>query len=71
MDVLHNSKNIGSNVEPEAGERTLLCSNTADIRSPALGIYEDNDEISHQIVLEYLAKLLVDIYFDNKEDAIR
>ena len=39
MSELHKgSKNIGSNVESKEGERGLLCSNKANIRSPSLGV---------------------------------
>lgn len=66
MKSLHNSaEHIGLNVEPKEGERALLCSNTADMRSPSLGV--TNEFESRESTLDYLASILVEAYFDHKE----
>lgn len=59
-------QNIGLQVEPKEGERTLLSCNTADIRSPSLGI--NNEFESDDAALEYLAQILVQAYFDYKNN---
>ena len=70
MSELHKgSKNIGSNVESKEGERGLLCSNKAIVRSPSLAFNPNKEYVTEDIALDYLAGILVEIYLHN-QDAI-
>lgn len=50
---------IGINVEPNEGERTLLCSNESGIRSPSLDL-TDNISQEKEMLLHALAAILVE-----------
>ena len=63
MSKLHKgSKNIGATVETKAGKRRPLCSNKTDVRFPALGFNSNNEYVSEDIALDYLASVLVEIF---------
>jgi len=56
------SKNIGSTVESKEGERGLLSSNKANVRSPSLGFNPNKEFVSEDDALDYLASILVEIF---------
>ena len=66
MKKLHKRNKItGVQVEPNEGERTLLCSNESDQHSPFLGFLDtSSDNVSENMVLDYLANIIADIYLD-------
>lgn len=54
-----------TNVEPEKGERSLLPSSESGNRSPFLGFLDtSSDNVTVDMVLDYLAQIIADIYFD-------
>lgn len=55
------SKNIRV-VETKARERGPLSSNKANVRSLALGFNPNNEFVSEEIALDYLASILVEIF---------
>jgi len=65
MKKLHKgSKNNGSTVETKSGERGLLCSNKAIVRSPDLGFNSNAEYASEDVALDYLASILVEAYLN-------
>jgi len=68
MSKLHRGyKNIGATVESKEGERGPLCSNKANVRSPFLGFNTNNEFISEDTELDYLASILVEIYLSGRD----
>ena len=65
------SKNNGKNVETNEGERGLLYSNKAIVRSPSLAFNPNKEYVSEDIALDYLASILVEIYLYNKDANIK
>jgi hypothetical protein len=64
---LHKGNEITSiSVEPKEGERTLLCSNKGDQRSPFLGFNPNNPLVSKEMAMDYLAEILVEIFLDQE-----
>jgi hypothetical protein len=67
MKKLHKGLiNKGANVESNEGERGLLCSNKALVRSPSLDFNPNKDFVSEDVALDYLASILVEIYLHTK-----
>ena len=65
MKKLDKRKITDIQVEPNEGERTLLSSNESDQRSPFLGFLDtSSDNVSEDMVLDYLAQIIADIYLD-------
>lgn len=53
-------------LEPNEGERTLLCSNESGMRSPFLGFLDTSSgNVNDEIILDYLAKIIADMYLEN------
>jgi len=60
MKKLHKRDKITKiQVEPEEGERKLLCSNESDQRSPSLDLI-NNNKATEQELIKYLAEILVE-----------
>lgn len=56
-------KTISINVEPDEGERSLLCSNESGIRFPSLDFLDtSSDNVSEDMLLDYLAQIISEIY---------
>jgi hypothetical protein len=52
-------------LEPNEGERTLLCSNESGTRSPFLGFLDTSaDNVNDEMILDYLAKIIADMYLE-------
>lgn len=63
MNSLHD-KSIHENIfEPKVGQLGLACSNKKSCSCPSFGFNNSSEDIS----LDYLAKILVEIYLDKKE----
>lgn len=64
MNKLHKrGKTISINVEPDEGERSLLCSNESGTRSPSLDFLDtSSDDVSEDMLLDYLAHIISEIY---------
>lgn len=56
-------KRVQQNIEPNEEQRALLPSSRDTIRCSSLGF--NNQESHTQILLETLAELIVEAYFDN------
>ena len=60
IQKLHKRKNITKlYVEPDEGERTLLCSNEGGMRSPSLDLTGNNTAAEERLIAS-LAELLVE-----------
>ncbi|WP_161499209.1 hypothetical protein [Flavipsychrobacter stenotrophus] len=69
MSELHKGlSGIGAKVEPKEGERLQkpLCSNKANVRSPSLDFISNSPLVTEDMQIDYLAKLLVDIFMELK-----
>ena len=64
MDELHDKLICDENFVPNEGQRDLLCSNKESHRCPSFGL---NNNISEDVALDYLAKVLVEAFLDKKE----
>lgn len=53
-------------LESKEGERRRLSSNTASTRSPSLEFNPNNEFISEETALDYLAEILVEIFIHNQ-----
>lgn len=64
MDTLGKSqKNTSPNLVPKAGQRKrLLPSSKVGIRCPALGFYPNSDLITDEMLVDYLASILANIF---------
>jgi hypothetical protein len=50
-------------LEPNEGERTLLCSNESGMRSPFLGFLDTSAaNVSDEMILDYLARIIANMY---------
>ena len=58
--------NIGKKVESKEGEREPLSCHRANVRSPSLEFNNNAPLISEKIQLDFLAKMLVDIFLERK-----
>lgn len=68
MNTLHNRSIDSGNLVPREGQRDLLCSNNKEpLRCPSFGI--NNEQISEDDALDYLAEVLVDAFLDSKRNA--
>ena len=63
MKKLHKGGNtILINVEPNEGERTLLCSNESGKRSPSLDFLDTSSgNVTEDMILDYLAHIISDM----------
>jgi len=59
--------NTNSSLVPRKGERTVLSSNKAGTRSPFLGFDSSSPLVSEDMLYDYLAELLADVYLSLKE----
>jgi hypothetical protein len=57
--MLHKRRSQNINFVPKAGEQPSLCSNKVDTCSPALGFKSNSPLATEDILLDYLASLLV------------
>jgi hypothetical protein len=64
MKRLHKRANTALiNVEPNEGERTLLCSSKGGIRSPSLDFIDtSSDAVAEDMILDQLAGIISNIY---------
>ncbi len=67
MNELHNRSIIKDNLVPKEGQRDLLCSNKESFRCPSFGI--NNQFVSEDDALDYLAEVLVGAFLDSKRNA--
>lgn len=67
MNTLHNGSMKSERLVPKEGQRDLLCSNKASLRCPSFGI--NNQFISEDDALDYLAEVLVGAFLDHKRNA--
>jgi hypothetical protein len=66
MKPRHNSSKSDKDFIPEEGQRDLLCRNKKSLRCPSLGI--NPNEATEDMLLDYLASILVKIYLRQKEN---
>ena len=61
---------IGSKVDSKEGERQQkpLCCNKANVRSPSLDFISNSPLVTEEMQIDYLAKLLVDIFMELKRN---
>jgi hypothetical protein len=65
MNELH-ANSISDNIlVPEEGQRDLACSNKKSLRCPSLGVGIINNS-SEDVMLDYLASILVGAFLDKK-----
>jgi len=64
LKKLHKRENSPDiDIEPNEGERTLLCSNKGGMRSPSLDYLDTSAEtVTEDMALEYLAQIISMIY---------
>lgn len=64
MQTLHKGTGYDKNIlEPNEGERILLCSNESNSRSPSLDFLDTSaDNVSEDMILDYLARIISDMY---------
>lgn len=63
MQKLHNGENNAEILEPNEGERSLLCSNRSSVRSPSLDFLDTSaDTVSEDMILDYLARIISTMY---------
>ncbi len=68
INTLHKRENTTDiKVEPNEGERTLLCSNRSSMRSPSLDFDVNSPSITDEILVDYLAEIFVDGFLKLKE----
>jgi hypothetical protein len=68
MNELHKGSNsIDFIVESKEGERGPLCSNKANVRSPSLEFTLNDEYTSEDFAIEYLSKILVEIYIRSRK----
>lgn len=67
MKKLHNKLITDPKIEPNEGQRDLLCSNKKSERCPSLGSFNPND-VPEDVALNHLAKILSDIYLGLKSN---
>ena len=60
------SKNTGLHLEAKEGECRPLYCNKAGVHSPSLEFNSNNSLISEKMQLDTLARILVEIYLENK-----
>jgi hypothetical protein len=68
MKALHKRQVLDDNkgLDSKEGERRRLCSNSVDTRSPSLGFNPNNEYVSEDAALDYLASIFVEIYLYNE-----
>jgi len=66
MKELHKDQYSTDHFEPKEGQRRSLCSNKTGKRCPSFGIYPNSLEMSEDVLLKYLAGILVDAFLDLK-----
>jgi hypothetical protein len=66
MDTLHNEDEYSTQTKPEGGPQASLCSNEVLSCSSPLGFF-DNNFISEDDALDYLAEVLVETFLDEKK----
>jgi hypothetical protein len=66
MEMLHNKDEYGTKMKPEGGLQASLCSNEVLSCSSPLGFFDDNF-ISENDALDYLAEVLVETFLDEKK----
>jgi hypothetical protein len=64
MSKLHLKSISENNLVPKEGQRDLMCSNKKSLRCPSLCISNNSSE---DAPLDYLAKILVEVFLDKKE----
>lgn len=64
----HKDYDTNENVEPNEGERTLLCCNKTGIRSPSLDFSKQHEINDDTTLLDQLSDILVAIFLE-QEDA--
>lgn len=67
IEKLHDRSIISDVFVPREGQRDLLCSNKESLRCPSFGI--NNQFISEDDALSYLAEVLVGAFLDIKRNA--
>ena len=60
-------KNVGKKVESKEGDRGPLSSNKANVRSPSLEFISNSPLVSTEMKLDYLARILVAIFLEQKK----
>lgn len=66
MKKLHKEHLNTDHFEPKEGQRRSLCSNNTGMRCPSLGNYPNPNEMSEDVALDYIARILVDIFISKK-----
>ncbi len=66
METLHNTVENSTHLKPEGGLQATLCSNEVLSCSSPLG-FSDNNFISEDDALDYLAEVLVETFLDEKK----
>ncbi len=67
MDTLHNTVEYSTQTRPEGGLQATLCSNEVLSCSSPLGFLDNNNFISEDDALDYLAEVLVETFLDEKK----
>lgn len=60
IDKLHKRDNRDISVEPNEGERTLLCSNRSGLRSPSLDFDPNSPLITEEFLVDHLIDILIE-----------
>ena len=53
-------------IEPKEGQRRRLCSNSVSNRCPSLGFYPNSELVTDEMLVDYLANILADIFIAQK-----
>jgi hypothetical protein len=66
INPLHDNQTTRRSLKPKEGEQRLLCSNNVAVGSPSLGFNKD-EESAEDLLLERLAEILVEYYFEQRK----
>lgn len=64
---LHKHQKTDISIEPRAGQRGCLCSNSIGIRCPALDFKPNPELVTDEMLIDYLAGILVEGFIELKK----